>query len=82
MEVAERYAKSQGYMCFRSGISSNGFNIDGKEIASISEAITNLKCDRIDYLWYLNHGFQVIGIQPNAYARGSHLILLGKDISE
>ena len=82
MKVAEQYAKEQGYMCFRSGISSTGFNIDGQAISNISESIAALKCNRIDYLWYLDHGFQVIGIQPNAYGKGSHLILLGKDISE
>ena len=81
-EVAEEYAKSKGYLTFRSGISSQGFNIDGQDITDIPAAIANLQCDRIDYLWYLDHNFRVIGIQPNAYAKGSHLILLGKDISE
>lgn len=81
MAAAEEYAKGQGYLAFRSGISSMGFNIDGQEIASIPEAIANLQCGRIDYLWYLDHGFKVIGIQPNAYAKGSHLILLSKDLS-
>lgn len=82
METAEQYAKQKGYLTFRSGISSIGFNIHGKEITSIPDAIADLKCDRIDYLWYLEHGFRVIGIQPNAYEKGFHLILLGKDISE
>lgn len=81
MNAAEAYAKEQGYLAFRSGISSMGFNIDGREISNIPEAIANLRCDRIDYLWYLEHGFQVIGIQPNAYGKGSHLILLSKDLS-
>lgn len=82
MERAELYAKQKGYLTFRSGISSIGFNIHGQQISSIPDAIANLQCDRIDYLWYLNHGFRVIGIQPNAYEKGFHLILLGKDISE
>ena len=81
MEVAEEYAKEKGYLTFRSGISSVGFNIDGQDIPDIADAIKTLHCTRIDYLWYLKHGFRVIGIQPNAYEKGSHLILLGKDIS-
>ena len=82
MDTAEEYAKGKGYLTFRSGISSMGFNIDGKDIPDIAEAINNLQCDRTDYLWYLSKGFRVIGIQPNAYAKGSHLILLAKDLSE
>lgn len=81
MVTAEKYAKEKGYLTFRSGISSVGFNIDGQDIPNIAEAINKLQCDRIDYHWYLNHGFRVIGIQPNAYEKGSHLILLGKDLS-
>lgn len=82
METAESYARQQGYLTFRSGISSIGFNIHGQEITNIPNAIANLYCDRIDYLWYLEHGFRVIGIQPNAYEKGFHLILLGKDLSD
>ena len=82
MDAAERYAKEKRYLTFRSGISSMGFNIDGQDIPDIAEAIKNLQCDRIDYLWYLSKGFRVIGIQPNAYEKGSHLILLGKDLTE
>lgn len=81
-EEAERYAREKGYMTFRSGISSIGFNIHGKNIADIPKAIASLECDRTDYLWYLENGFRVIGIQPNAYEKGYHLILLGKDLSE
>ena len=81
-EVAEKYARENGYLTFRSGISSVDFNIHGKEIHSIAEAIASIECDRVDYKWYLEHGFQVIGIQPNAYEKGFHLIMLGKDLSE
>lgn len=81
-DTAEAYARQRGCLAFRSGIRSMGFNIDGREITSIPNAISNLQCDRIDYLWYLEHGFKVIGIQPNAYEKGSHLILLSKDLSE
>ncbi|MBQ8278268.1 MAG: hypothetical protein IJZ23_00325 [Roseburia sp.] len=81
-EVAEEYAKSKGYLTFRSGISSIGFNIHGKEIENIADAIATIECERIDYKWYLEHGFQVIGIQPNAYEKGFHLIMLGKNLSE
>ena len=81
MAAAESYAKEKGYLTFRSGISSIGFNIHGQDIVNIPDAIANLQCDRIDYLWYLEHGFKVIGIQPNAYENGFHLILLAKDLS-
>lgn len=80
-EAAERYAREKGYLTFRSGISSVGFNIHGQDIGSIAKAIETLECDRIDYQWYLEQGFRVIGIQTNAYGRGFHLILLGKDLS-
>ena len=79
-EVAEAYAKSKGYLTFRSGISSVGFNIQGKDITNIAEAIATIECDRIDYKWYVEHGFQVIGIQPNAYEEGFHLIILGNNL--
>ena len=64
----------------RSGISSVGFNIHHQEIKNIPETIEGLTCDRIDYKWYLQNGFRVIGIQPNAYERGFHLIMLGKEL--
>ena len=80
--MAEAYAKSKGYLTFRSGISSTGFNIHGKEITNIADAIATIECDRIDYKWYLEHGFEVIGIQPNAYEKGYHLIILGKSLVE
>lgn len=79
-DVAEKYARTKGYMTFRSGISSVGFNIHDKEIKNIPKAMEALTSDRIDYKWYLENGFHVIGIQPNAYERGFHLIMLGKEI--
>ena len=78
---AEEYAKRKGYLTFRSGISSVGFNIHEQEITSIPEAIVNISCDRVDFRWYLDYGFRVIGIHPNAYGNGFHLIMLAKDIS-
>lgn len=80
MERAEQYARDKGYATFRSGISSLGFNIHGQKLVEIADAIRSLRCDRIDYLWYLENGFRVIGIQPNVYGEGFHLILLGKDL--
>lgn len=80
-KIAEEYAKSRGYLTFRSGISSVGFNIHGKDIDNIPTAIAEIECERIDYKWYLGQGFRVIGIQPNAYEKGFHLIMLGKDLS-
>lgn len=65
---------------FKNGISSIGFNIHGKEIDDISDAIQNLSCDRIDYKWMLEYGFRFIGIQPNAYGKGFHLIMLAKEL--
>ncbi|HQK35528.1 MAG TPA: hypothetical protein PK074_12465 [Spirochaetales bacterium] len=79
-QVVQDYARKKGYLTFRSGISSIGFNIHGKEIQSIPDAIQTLSCERIDYCWYLENGFRVIGIQPNAYEKGFHLIMLGKEI--
>ena len=80
MERAEQYARAKGYATFRSGISSIGFNIHGRKIEDIGDVIRSLTCARIDYTWYLDHGFRVIGIQPNVYQDGFHLILLGKDL--
>lgn len=79
-DVAEKYAREKGYLTFKSGISSVGFNIHGQEIKNIPQAIVSLVCDRIDYRWYLENGFRVIGIHPNAYERGFHLIMLCKEI--
>lgn len=81
INIASQYAKEKGYLTFRNGISSIGFNIHGQEIDNISEAIQNLTCERIDYKWMLDYGFRVIGIQPNAYEKGFHMILLAKDLS-
>lgn len=79
--TAEEYAREKGYLTFRSGISSLGFNIHENPIENIPTAIAGLQSERVDYLWYLEQGFRVIGIQPNAYRRGFHLIILGKDLS-
>jgi len=79
-DVAMKYASEKGYLTFKSGISSVEFNIHGKEIESISDAIKSLSCDRVDYKWYLENGFRVIGIHPNAYEKGFHLIMLGKEL--
>ncbi|MBP7509726.1 MAG: hypothetical protein KA807_18075 [Prolixibacteraceae bacterium] len=50
-QVAQEYARKKGYLTFRSGISSVGFNIHGKEIQNIPDAIHSLSCERIDYCW-------------------------------
>lgn len=78
--VAEEYAREKGYLTFRSGISSIGFHIHRQKLVNIPKAMESLTCDRIDYHWYLEHGFRVIGIQPNAYDRGFHLIMLAKEL--
>lgn len=81
IDTAAQYAKERGYLTFRNGMSSAGFNIDGTILDNIPSAIQSLSSDRIDYKWMLHYGFRVIGIQPNAYGKGSHLIMLAKDLS-
>lgn len=80
LDTAADYARSKGYLTFRNGISSIGFNIHGKALEDIPDAIKNLSCDRIDYKWMLDYGFRVIGIQPNAYEKGFHLVMLAKEL--
>jgi hypothetical protein len=80
LDTAAGYARGKGYLTFRNGISSAGFNIHGKKIENIADAIRDLECDRIDYKWMLDYGFRVIGIQPNAYEEGFHLIMMAKEI--
>ncbi|HHV09638.1 MAG TPA: hypothetical protein GXX75_05075 [Clostridiales bacterium] len=80
IDTASQYAKKKGYLTFRNGISSIGFNIHGQKLENIPEAIQNLTCDRDDYKWMLDYGFKVIGIQPNVYEKGFHLILLAKEL--
>lgn len=79
-DVAQQYAKEKGYLTFKSGISSIGFNIHGQEIIDIPKSIETLASDRIDYKWYLEQGFRVIGIHPNAYEKDFHLVILAKEI--
>lgn len=76
-EIA-RYGRAKGYTTFRTGMSTEHFNIDGGEIEDIPGAIEALATDRIDYHWLLDYGFRVIGIQPNAYGGNRHLILMAK----
>ncbi len=80
IDIASQYAKEKGYLTIRNGISSIGFNIHGQNIDDIPNAIQNLTWDRIDYKWMLDYGFRVIGIQPNAYEKGYHLILMAKEL--
>ncbi|MNC46447.1 hypothetical protein D3C75_954690 [compost metagenome] len=80
IDIASHYAKEKGYLTFRNAISSIGFNIHRQDIDDIPKAIQNLTCDRIDYKWMLDYGFKVIGIQPNVYEKGYHLILLAKEL--
>lgn len=54
------------------------------EVFPLSEeripTVAALESDRIDYHWYREHGFRVLGIHPNAYDKSSHLIVLGKEL--
>lgn len=79
-DTAEAYARAKGYTTLRTGMSSMDFNIDGKELSDIPEAIRTLKTNRIDYAWLLDYGFRVIGIHPNAYGNQSHVILFAKEL--
>lgn len=80
LDTAADYARTQGYLTFRNGISSVGFNIHGQRLDNIGATIQSLQSDRVDYRWMLDYGFRVIGIQPNAYEVGSHLIMLAKEL--
>lgn len=80
-DEACKYAVMKGYTSIRTGMSSVGFNIDGYPIKDIGKAINVLKTERIDYQWLLDYGFQVIGIQPNAYQNDCHLIMFAKMLS-
>lgn len=57
-DTASEYARSKGYTTLRTGMSSMDFNIDGVEIDNVSEAISSLKTNRIDYYWLLDYGFR------------------------
>lgn len=80
LDTAVEYAKSKKYLTLRNGISSFGFNIHGEKLENIPLAMQHLNCDRIDYHWMLAYGFRVIGIQPNVYGKGVHLIMLAKEL--
>jgi hypothetical protein len=75
------YAKSKGYLTFRTAMGSQGFNIHNRKLGNIGDEINNLTSDnRIDYDWLLEYGFKVVGIQPNAYGDKFHCILLAKNL--
>lgn len=80
-DKASEYAKSKGYTTIRTGMSSMNFNIDGKEIRDIPNAMKSLQTERIDYYWLLDYGFKVFGIHPNAYGNNSHVILFVKELN-
>lgn len=79
-DTAVQYAESKGYTSIRMGMSTVNFNIDGKPIEDISEAMKSLSTERPDYRWLLDYGFRVIGIQPNVYKNNCHMIILYKEI--
>lgn len=80
LDEAEVYARSKGYTSLRNGMSSVGFNIDGRPIGDIPEAIRSLSTERVDYHWMLAYGFRVVGILPNVYRDNCHMIQLVKEL--
>ena len=80
LDTAVAYAGAQGFTALRNGMSSVGFNIDGKPLEDIPEAMRSLSTERVDYHWMLDYGFRVVGIQPNVYRNNCHLILLVKEL--
>ena len=80
LDTAVAYARAQGFTALRNGMSSVGFNIDGKPLEDIPEAMRSLSTERVDYHWMLDYGFRVVGIQPNVYRNNCHLILLVKEL--
>jgi len=75
------YARTKGYLTFRTGMGSQQFNIHNRELGNIGDEINNLKSDdRLDYTWLLEYGFKVIGIHPNAYGDKFHCIIFAKDL--
>lgn len=80
-DIAVVYAKSKGYLTFRTAMGSTQFSIHDRELGEIGEEILNLQSyGRVDYEWLLNYGFRVVGIQPHALGRNYHCILLTKDL--
>ena len=74
-DVIADYGRAKGYAVFRTGMSTESFNIDGRPLDDIPKAMERLETDRVDFHWLLNYGFRVIGIQPNAWENNRHLIL-------
>lgn len=82
LDTACEYAKSKGYLTIRTAKGSTQFSIHNRPLGDIGDEIVNLKADNsIDYDWLLAYGFKVVGIQPHAYGKNYHCILLTKDLS-
>ncbi|MCL2197624.1 MAG: hypothetical protein FWB80_01755 [Defluviitaleaceae bacterium] len=76
------YAKSKGYLTFRTVMGSTQFSIHDRPLGDIGDEIKNLESYKhIDYDWLLSYGFRVIGIQPNAYEINHHAVILAKDLT-
>ena len=81
-DIAVEYARSKGYLAFRTAMGSAQFSIHNRALGDIGEEIRNLKADgRVDYDWLLDYGFKVVGIQPHALGKNYHCILLTKDLT-
>ena len=80
-DTISEYAKSKGYLTFRTAMGSQQFSVHNRELGNIGDEIKNLTASaRVDYDWLLKYGFKVVGIQPNAYGDKFHCILLSKDL--
>jgi len=80
-DVICEYAKSKGYITFRTAMGSEKFSIHDRKLGDIGDEIKNLTATgRVDYDWLLEYGFKVVGIFPNAYRENFHCISLAKDL--
>ena len=77
------YAKSKGYLTFRTAMGSEKFSIHDRELGNIGDEIKNLVAfGRVDYNWLLEYGFKVVGIQPHALGEKFHCVLFSKDLRQ
>lgn len=78
---AMEVAIEQGFRMLRFVIGSRGLSIHGKQMGSASFELQYLHViDRPEFEWFLDMGFDVCGLLPNAYGEGHHGVELIKQI--